>query len=452
MSCFFCSKKNVDMIIRKYFPKPERQDEYGTSVISIQFTKDNSHTLSIKNRYNHAVENPDATFSNNLDNIIEGLTSSFAQYYGMKQKHINEFILSGYVRAKDGKYYKYNYEMNNIYYCPNNIIIDNFEVKRLLSDKTMLIDCFMLNLELKTIELYDKKLGDSFVENIKKINKIEVKKFEDSKKIIISCEKENKMQSIVIDKDNQITGYENNNLEEIGDAFLEHSKNVKNLKLPQVRIVGNNFLSNNEELKTIKMPELQKVGNHFLYYNQKLENIETPKLELVGDNFLCLSKKIKDLQLPLLKYVGYNFLRKNQELRSLKLPELYVTGHKFIEENEKIRNIDLPNLKRVGHDFLFSNNCVKELYFPNLDHVGDNFFLSNKTVKSASFPLLHQAGSDFMRQNRILKNFSAPKLTKAGDGFLELNESLEMFGAANLEHSMKDHILKEIVERKRWCK
>ena len=48
------------------FKKPIREDEYGTSVMSIQFTKDEAHTLSIKNRYNHSVVNPDATFSNNL--------------------------------------------------------------------------------------------------------------------------------------------------------------------------------------------------------------------------------------------------------------------------------------------------------------------------------------------------------------------------------------------------
>ena len=128
---FFAIKKNVDEIKRENFHEPKRQDEYGTSVLSIQFTKDGTNTLSIKNRYNHTVNNPDATFSNNLDNIIEGLTKSFEKYYGIKQAYVNnDFEISHYVRANDGKYYKYNYEMNNIYYCPDNIIIDNFEVKQ----------------------------------------------------------------------------------------------------------------------------------------------------------------------------------------------------------------------------------------------------------------------------------------------------------------------------------
>lgn len=87
---FFAVKKNVDQIRRGNFNHPKRQDEYGTSVISIQFTRDETHTLSIKNRYNHTVDNPDATFSNNLDNIIPGLTDSFSKYYGLEQKNKND--------------------------------------------------------------------------------------------------------------------------------------------------------------------------------------------------------------------------------------------------------------------------------------------------------------------------------------------------------------------------
>ena len=67
---FFAVKKNVDDIKRENFTTPNRQDEYGTSVISIQFTKGKTNTLKITNRYNHKVNNPDATYSNNLDNIM----------------------------------------------------------------------------------------------------------------------------------------------------------------------------------------------------------------------------------------------------------------------------------------------------------------------------------------------------------------------------------------------
>ena len=71
---FFAVRNNVDEIKREDFINPYRQDLYGTSVISIQFSRGDINTLSIKNRYNHTVNNPDATYSNNLDNIIPGLT------------------------------------------------------------------------------------------------------------------------------------------------------------------------------------------------------------------------------------------------------------------------------------------------------------------------------------------------------------------------------------------
>ena len=80
---WFAVKKDVDDIRREDYTNPERQDRYGTSVISIQFTRDEPISLSIKNRYNHAVKNPDATFSNDLENIIPGLSSAFEKTYGI---------------------------------------------------------------------------------------------------------------------------------------------------------------------------------------------------------------------------------------------------------------------------------------------------------------------------------------------------------------------------------
>ena len=71
----------MNKIKREDFTNPEREDEYGTSVISIQVTKGDKSFISIKNRYNHSVSNPDATFGNNLDNIAPGLTKAFCSLY-----------------------------------------------------------------------------------------------------------------------------------------------------------------------------------------------------------------------------------------------------------------------------------------------------------------------------------------------------------------------------------
>ena len=118
---FFAVKDNVDEIKRENFTKPRREDEYGTSVISIQFSRDSVNTLSIKNRYNHRVNNPDNTFYNNLDNIIPGLTHSFNQYYGLdiNSNISSKLKLENFILGSDKKYHHYNIENQNIYFCSN---------------------------------------------------------------------------------------------------------------------------------------------------------------------------------------------------------------------------------------------------------------------------------------------------------------------------------------------
>ena len=95
---FWAVKDDVDRIKRENFSQPRRQDEYGTSVISIQFSKGLESTLSIKNRYNHTVEYCDSTFSNDLENIQAGLTDSFKKFYGIQLVNGGQkFELPGYV-------------------------------------------------------------------------------------------------------------------------------------------------------------------------------------------------------------------------------------------------------------------------------------------------------------------------------------------------------------------
>ena len=74
---FWAVKKNAEDIKREDFKTPKREDEYGTSVMGIQFNREGMCTVSIKNRYNHRVNNPDATFGNDLDRIAPGLTREF---------------------------------------------------------------------------------------------------------------------------------------------------------------------------------------------------------------------------------------------------------------------------------------------------------------------------------------------------------------------------------------
>ena len=343
---FFAVKKNVSDIKREDFKNPTRQDEYGTSVISIQFTKDGTNTLSIKNRYNHTVNNPDATFSNNLDNIIPGLTASFEKHKDIVQKYkSNRFEIKGYVRANDGKYYKYNYEINNVYYCPDNIIIDNFNVKRYDKSRYLIIDYFIIDLSNKSISLYDKKLSDSFCDIIKDINKIEIDNIDSGKKITILGDN-NKSLEIITDKAGKIISLKMNKIYDIGDKFLSYNTSLQKFTAENLTEVGDWFLSCNNTLQELYLPNLTKVGNGFLCFNTSLQKFTAENLTEVGSYFLWCNNTLQELYLPNLKIVGHDFLRRNKTLQKFTAENLIKVGDWFLNNNHKLRNKILSEIEK----------------------------------------------------------------------------------------------------------
>ena len=420
---FFAVKKNVDEIKRKDFDKPQRQDLYGTSVISIQFTKDEAHTLSIKNRYNHTVSNPDSTFSNNLDNIVPGLTKSFEKYYGMVQKHKDQgFEMPNYV-CVNGKYYKYNYEINNIYYCPNNIIIDNFEVHRLPKEKYLLFDYFILDLVNKKVSLYDKIVDDSFVDGFNDIDTIEIKRYDDGKIIVIK----NSGDDIVIkiDNDNKIIGYTNNNIEEIIDTdFLSRNQEMEELSLSKVRTICGCFLRCNKKLKKLFLPEVETISYSFLEENQEIEELSLPKAKTIGNDFLFNNEKLKKLFVPEVETIGDDFLKFNQEIEELSLPRAKTIGNRFFSNNEKLKRLFMPEVETIGFSFLMGNLEIEELSLPKAKTIGNNFLFFNKKLRRLFMPEVKTIGNRFLEENQDMEELSLPKAKTIGDFFLFNNKKL----------------------------
>ena len=449
---FFAVKKGVDNIRRENFQNPKREDLYGTSVISIQFTKDKNHTLSIKNRYNHTVNNPDATFKNNLDNIILGLTESFSRYYGMTQaKLTNDFEIPGYVEASDGKYYKYNYEIVNVYYCPNNVIIDDFKVKKLRQNE-LLIDYFILDLENKTISLYDYCLEDYFEESLKKINQIQITKEKEYKKIIIKTSEGDVI--LKIDKGNKIIEYQNNNIKEIGDnffcynIFLEHlwlpnvtkighcvlysNESLEHLWLPKVQEIGSSFLCHNKSLNYLSLPEIRKVGCNFLFSNESLNQLSLPNLIEIDTNFLYHNESLEHIWLPKVQEIGDSFLCYTKSLNQLLLPQVQKIGDKFLDENQFLECLALPNVTKIGNYFLYQNKSLEHLWLPKVQEIGEYFLYSNQSLNHLSLPKVQKIGFDFLHSNKFLNHLELPNVTKISHGFLYQNNSLEQLELPNV--------------------
>lgn len=460
---WFAVKKNVDEIKREDFPNPKRQDEYGTSVISIQYTRSKPSTLSIKNRYNHTVKNPDATFSNNLDNIIPGLKNSFISYFGIDtkiDKHTLE--LPGYIKAENDKYYKYNFRIGDAYFCENNVIVNGFVAKEYDKSRFLIIDNYILDMANKTITKYKNKefFGlhsdrDSFVDSIGQIEKINIDNLGDNNKTItIQSKGQTYPIKIMINGSNQIIGYYNHNIEKVGSNFLENSlhlqiidmpllkecgsnflaenKNIEMLNLPRLEKCGYNFLTRNKNLSSVCLPKLKECGSGFLSSNEKIELLDLPNLQRCGDSFLCDNRIITSVNLPKLSRVGDSFLKSNLALASLSLPKLRRVDSNFLHANQDLQYFYAPNITSCKDNFLKFNLKLAQIDLPNLKSCGKNFFHKNKIVTQVNLPNLQNADSYFLFSASDIKEISLPKLVQCKNCFMSLASNLTHFNAPNL--------------------
>ena len=419
---FFAVKKNVDEILRENYTNPERQDEYGTSVISIQFSRGNPNTLSIKNRYNHTVPNPDATFSNNLDNIIEGLTNSFEKTYNLNinSSKVNVDI-PGFVLASDGKYYKYNFEENNVYYCPNNILIRDFLPRQFDQSRFILMDKYLLDLKDKVLREY---LPRSFEEDTfcdLDIKKIEIKKNkEDNTKDIII----NDDIIITIDETNQIIKYKNHHLRQNTSNFLQANRKLRELDAPNIVLVKNNFLKNNLSLEKLNLPNTTEIRDNFLKNNKILKEINISNVESIGEDFLFYNEELLHLNLPKVKRLDSGALHNNEKLESLKLPKVEFIGHNSFTKNLKLKKLCLPEARSILTNCFSMNKIMKKIILPKLWELGNGVFENNQYAEKIYMPKLVNIPDKFLYNNNVLYELNLPSVMAIGNDVLQYNESI----------------------------
>ena len=406
---FFAIKDNAEELIRENFHKPRREDEYGTSVISIQFSKDPEfNTVSIKNRYNHAVENPDNTYFNNLDNIIPGLTHSFENYYNLKLTDFKPPILSlkRYRTATDKKYHFFNYNyFDQIYFCENNYLIrrlfknghflniynlDETYVKE--TERYIFMDTYVLDLEMNTIINLIPHYINDFDNGLADAKRITVTKDDQTNKIIKIINADETTIEITIDNQGNIIGYKNHNITEIHDNFMRTNQNLKTLDIPNVTKIGDNFLMDNLDLQQINLPKLNQVGSSFLSSNPNIQTIFLPNLQKVGHSFLFHANLLTELDLPNLESTGRAFLGNANNLQKVNLPKLRKTNEGFLAESSMLLELQLPSLQVTGDDIkdythiLWHVYNLKYLYLPNISsEIIEIFLKQNPTLQKPYF-------------------------------------------------------------------
>ena len=440
---WFAIKKNVADIKRENFKNPERQNEYGTSVISIQFSRGNDR-LSIKNRYNHTITDlpPDNTFNSDLDNIIPGLSLAFERDYGVRDTKSAKpkFELHNYVNV-GGKFYKYNLERDNIYYCGDNIVIDNFEVKK-LPEHQMLVECYIFDFNENKVYSYDETKKDSFPESLGEIEKMSF----NGKEIVVKV-KNGKDVIIGIDKQRRIVSYKNENVTYVDSSFLDNNTHLQSLEMPNLEECENYFLYNNKELAELNLPLLKRCGDYLLYNNTELTELNLPLLKSCGDYFLYLNEGLTELHLPVVKTVGYDFLKRNQKLTELSLPSLVSCEGNFLAYNKELTEISLPALKTCGSCFMFYNTKIKKVSLPALKTCGSCFMFYNAKIKKVSLPAVESIDSYFLNFAEELRELNLQSLKNVDSSCLENSLKLEKVNIPK-EAASKIHngVIKKLLE------
>ena len=360
------------------------------------------------------------------------------------------FNIPHYTQANDGKFYKFNLSIGSTYFCPDNTIIVNGEVKTLDKNKCLLFDQFVLDFENKNIIDASSYAGkavsqDSFVDSVGEFKKI--KCLEDKDGITLKLiPEEGDTVKIQVNNRNQMVGYTNPNLREIKDNFLHRNNTLKELSLENATQIGDDFLSGNNTLTKVSLPNAKIIGDDFLPCNDSLTTLSLPSVQEIGRSFMVDNKSLTELSIPNALHVGKCFLSLNDSLTKLISPNLQVIDDEFLYYNTVLQSIFLPNVKQIGDFFMYANKSLTKLSLPNTTAIGDYFLScnaklselslpkviqignnalgSNRSLTELSLPSVKKIGENFMFENSVLAELYLPSVTKIGDSFLAGNESL----------------------------
>ena len=323
-------KRGADKI--KPSKTPMREDEYGTSVISIQIAKPAGGFISIKNRYNHTVNNPDATFDNNPDNIIPGLSYALQRYFHVDFSTSRSPLPDNFRMIHD-QIVRYNYEIDNVYFGPD-YYFSGSNITKLDSNYQVMMDYLILDMKSKTVS--SPIQDDTY--------KVFHEAF-DGKTIKKTANKTDKTTTIstpdgnvVVIKDGQIVELNLPNVEKIGKGFLRRNQSMVSLNLPNVKEIGEDFLSFNRVLSHFSAPKLQRTGKDFLTSNTALTELDLPEVTDIEQYSLQCNHNLEKINTPKATYLGH--LSSDQpNLKYFYAPELvdYQLEH-FYNDNPVARD------------------------------------------------------------------------------------------------------------------
>ena len=300
-------KKDVKNIKRD--KEPFRESPYGTSVISIQIAKGGGF-ISIKNRYNHTVNDPDATFNNNPDNIIPGLTAALKKKFNVDFMTANVEIPINY-RLINDQLVRFNYESDNIYFGEKYYFIGS-KITKLNTDYEVMLDNVILN--TKTGKLSSPVKHSAWLPASLNIfqqemagQKIKISKDKTTgETVIYLIDKDNNTEEFLRTKNGCTTVWHLYKTTDIQDIGRFHETMLREVYAPHLKTMGWNVFGGCPNIEVLYAPELEEMGNFCFGQNEVLKKLYLPKLKTMNDGCFWYNKVIEILYAPELKEMGKN--------------------------------------------------------------------------------------------------------------------------------------------------
>ncbi|MBQ8250624.1 MAG: leucine-rich repeat protein [Alphaproteobacteria bacterium] len=428
-------KEGAEKLNRRDFKNPEREDAYGTSVISIQILKKGGF-ISIKNRYNHTVQACDNTFNSNPDNIILGLSESLKRYFNVDFSAGKAPLPNGYTFQR-GKIYQYHKEKENIYFG-DGFYLTNGKCYEIDKDSQLLTDVFLIDLKEKKIKDLTRSEGKSYQILKEAIDgkKLQVKTIKDTK-ILFADGKEvlrsrgSKLVGLTLY--NETLG--KNSFFQVDDLEVLNLPNLKNLEaetffacpcLKEVNmplceeVTALNFRYTAPDFKG-NIPTLNQKGiffaGPFLVDTQKnklvtVTNIPPFSFKAVFDKEFKNKKMTIESNGNTVKILADGIEKitvKEGVIKSLLVSDKFVWEHNI---PNTIESLDIPNVEFLNQTTFGSFHNLKYLNAPKLKHMPFGCF-SSSPIEVAHLESLEKMAGLSM-QNFCGKEINLPKLTYIG--------------------------------------
>lgn len=392
-----CIKKGAEELKRCDFSgKEQREDEYATSVISIQILKKGGF-ISIKNRYNHKVSNPDNTFNSNPDHIIAGLSQALKNYFKVDFHVQKSSVPDGYT-YQNNWLYKYYLECNNIYFGENSYLKDG-KIHHVNRDYQFLVSSFLFDLkEKKVTDLIGENSYVDVINAEMKGKKLQRKKEEKGFSLYLDGEK---FLTVVPDfyKGNVINYITLFNTTVLPDSYLRRSNGLRT----------DSFLS---EVRTFNAPNLKIIGNNCFHYSNMVY-LNAPLVEEMYTACFFDCRNLKELILPNLKKMGPSCFI-NLGVEKIYLPQLEVLTAESLQYVPNVKVLVFPNLKRICKEALCANSKLERLVIPHVEKIEKWAICANSSLKRLYLPQVRVISASIYH-NKNLKLVYAPKVTEIGN-------------------------------------